>query len=860
MEIIGPAYMTGNDYLTGLTTMKMINLSLRYGNAPESAFAYVCFGVASVVRFDDPKSGYEFGKLAVALNERFPNRKLQGGILYMYAACIYHWNEHLSKAIPLYRKGMDASYRSGDLMHFASSCFGAGCENPNPDLAASCEEMEQYQSVIRKIKFQDILDMITMHRQQVLNFRGMTENHFSMTDNAFDELRCLEGMKERNFLSGITIYHIIKSQLSCFYEDHSTALVHAANADKTSKSVQGMRYTVIHCFLAFLSRAGCYPEMRLKEKIPARKRMKKEHKRMKKWAGHCPVNFLHLKLIMEAEMARLSDRYQRAAELYDRAVEAAKENEWLSDEALANELAARFYLERGQEKVAGLYMKEAGYLYNRWGAARKVEFLEERYPQFFAGTVDRDSTAVYTTGTTTDGAELDLSTVMKASPSISGEIKLERLLDHLMKNVIENAGAQRGLLILEHNGEFFIEAEKEAGEREVKVLQSEPMSRGQNLPAGIVNLAARTESDVVLNDATNKGEFISDPYIVKNRPKSVLCSPIIHHGKLMGMIYLENNLAKGAFTPERVEMTRLLSSQAAVSIENAQLYENLEQKVKERTLELNTALGKIMASIQYAEKIQRSLLPNSDLVKTYLPDSFFLWMPRDVVGGDIFFVERFKDGIIIAVIDCTGHGVPGAFMTMIASSFIRRITTFSNCHDPAEILKQLNSIVKTSLQQERKDAPSDDGLDAAVCYIETKNKRAKANGRDEFDISLPSASRLTFAGARLPLFYVHNHEVTVINGDKQSIGYKRSDPDFEFTNYRITIQKGMSFYISTDGFWDQLGGERNRSLGKKGFRSLLKKVYRLPFEAQREIFAERFEEYKGENDRQDDLTVAGFGF
>ncbi|MDM8550464.1 response regulator [Desulfobacterales bacterium HSG2] len=274
--------------------------------------------------------------------------------------------------------------------------------------------------------------------------------------------------------------------------------------------------------------------------------------------------------------------------------------------------------------------------------------------------------------------------------------------------------------------------------------------------------------------------------------------------------------------------------------------------------QLSRSLGEITDSIRYAERIQRSLLPNSDEVRAYLPDSFFLWMPRDIVGGDIYFAERFGDGIIVAVIDCTGHGVPGAFMSMIASSFIRRITTTFNCHDPAEILKQLNQVVKTSLQQDRKDAVSDDGLDAAVCFIEVE-------GGDESSCPLSAPSRVIFAGAKLPLFYVRNREVNVIKGDRQSIGYKRSDPDFEFTNHVIPVESGISFYLSTDGFWDQMredAGSRFgfRTFGRKRFKKLLAEISSLPFDMQQERLVEAFRTYKGEMRRQDDVTVAGFGF
>lgn len=272
-----------------------------------------------------------------------------------------------------------------------------------------------------------------------------------------------------------------------------------------------------------------------------------------------------------------------------------------------------------------------------------------------------------------------------------------------------------------------------------------------------------------------------------------------------------------------------------------------EEIVCRTNKELAAANTRVMESIRYAKMIQQSLLPNLEEVMAYLPDSFFIWAPRDIVGGDIFFTECFKDGIVIAVVDCTGHGVPGAFMTMIASSFIRTITRVEGCHNPAEILRRMNFIVKTSLQQDTKHATSDDGLDAAVCFVKPKERI------------------LTFAGAKLPLFYVQNNEVTVIRGDKQSIGYKRSDPNFEFTNHTIPIEKGMSFYMATDGFWDQLKQDETRrfgvrSFGKQRFSKLLGEVSKLPFCEQERRVLEAFYEYKGENERQDDMTVVGFSF
>jgi len=266
--------------------------------------------------------------------------------------------------------------------------------------------------------------------------------------------------------------------------------------------------------------------------------------------------------------------------------------------------------------------------------------------------------------------------------------------------------------------------------------------------------------------------------------------------------------------------------------------------------------------------IQQSLLPNPEEVKTYLPDSFFIWEPRDIVGGDIFFTECFEDGIVIAVVDCTGHGVPGAFMTMIASSALRRITKTEQCHDPSEILKRLNFIIKTSLQQDTGYALSDDGLDAAVCFVRGPSVvscplsvvRRQLQRTTDHRPPTTDNRQLTYAGARLPLIYICNDEVNVIKGERQSIGYKKTDLDFRFQNHTVNIERGMSFYMFSDGFTDQLGGKRMRKFGNKRLRNLLAENARLPFKKQQKLILETFNKYKGENERQDDMTLIGFGF
>gem|GEM_PF-3579701 len=283
------------------------------------------------------------------------------------------------------------------------------------------------------------------------------------------------------------------------------------------------------------------------------------------------------------------------------------------------------------------------------------------------------------------------------------------------------------------------------------------------------------------------------------------------------------------------------------------------QKSKEIAEAANT---KMISSIQYAKMIQESLLPNPENIRSFLPDSFFIWMPRDIVGGDFIFTDHVGGGIIIAVIDCTGHGVPGAFMTMIASFGLRKIIKDEGWHDPAQILSRLSFIVKTTLQQDTDYALSDDGLDAAICFISDASYPLPAAGdKGQQTGSWPAGhGHLTFAGAKLPLICIHNDEISLIKGDRQNLGYKKSDLSFSFTNHTIRMEDGMYFYMFTDGFVDQLGGKQERRFGSRRFRNLLKGNARFPFEKQRERLLEAFNVYKGENERQDDVTVVGFGF
>ncbi len=317
---------------------------------------------------------------------------------------------------------------------------------------------------------------------------------------------------------------------------------------------------------------------------------------LRQWAEFGPVNFLHKYYLMQAELYRVTSKDREAAEYYDKAVEKAYENEYVNEAALANELAAKFYMQQNRHKLAALYFMEARDCYSKWGAIAKVKHLEENYPKYLSmgipGTKLSSTGTISSASTDATGELLDVKSIIKASQTLSGEVQLENLLEKMMNILIENAGAQRGLFIENTGDSLLIQAEG-AKDAVSGILNALPVEESDKLPLSVVNYVARSKKKLVFDNLSKNPSYSSDPYIQKEQPKSVVCFPILRHEELSAIIYLENNLVEGAFTPERMEVLNTLSSQIAISMENARIYrdldelnKSLEQKVADRTKQL----------------------------------------------------------------------------------------------------------------------------------------------------------------------------------------------------------------------------------------------------------------------------------
>lgn len=597
MALMPPAFFTDAN-LRSLVVIKAVELSLEWGNNDASCVPYVMFGAIAGARYGGYQAGLQFSHVGTELVEQRGFSRVHARTYLNYGNLVLPWTKHLRHARAAFRRAFEVASSSGDVTFAAFSCASLNTNllAAGDPLAEAQREAEHGLRFADEAKFALMVDIMMPQLGLIRMLRGLTRRFGTLDDDQFDEIRFEQRLAaDPAFALPESWYWIRKLQACFFAGNYSMAIGAATKARRLPWSPPQLFETAEYEFYAALSHAACGdsapPEQR-KEHLEA---LTAHQMQLELWAQNCPENFANRAMLAGAELARLQGRELDAERLYEQAIRSARDNGFVHHEALAYELAARFYGTRGFEEFACIYLRRARDCYIRWGAHGKVRQLEDLYP--YLREERSEPGPMSTIGAPVE--HLDLATVIKVSEAVSGEMVLEKLIDTLMRTAIEQAGADRGLLILSHDTEPRIEAEATTRGDRVIIELRDALVTAALLPESVLHYVLRTRECAVLDDASAQPPFATDPYVNQRKARSILCLPLINQGKLIGVLYLENTLTPHVFAPARIAVLKLLASQAAIALENATLYRDVrEREAKIRRLVDANVIGIIIWELE----------------------------------------------------------------------------------------------------------------------------------------------------------------------------------------------------------------------------------------------------------------------
>ncbi|MEG4801629.1 AAA family ATPase [Microcoleus sp. ARI1-B5] len=642
MALFPPIYIARPEMIRPLI-LTIVNLTVEGGYSGLSAYAYVLYGTILCGAPGGIEQGYHAGKLALNLLDKFQGVALKARVYNLFNGLIRSWKEPAQATLTAYIEGCQSGWETGDLewasynsMHYCKNLFVTG-----ERLEIVEEKQTPHIELLVKNKHNFALSYAKIWAQATLNLQGQSSDKLQLIGERFDELHFLPLWQSTNNSMSLFALYVAKANIFYLFKEYGNALDCALLAGEHIQAAIGQITIAVYNFYHSLILLAVYPQAEPSQQQQYMRAIEENQAKLREWSDCAPQNFLHKYLLIQAEQARVFGNVLEAMECYDQAIQGAKDTGYLQEEALANELAAEFYLDWGKEKIAAGYLQEAYYCYSHWGAKAKTDDLEKRYPQLLTpilqsqqnrfllnqtliSNTNRSSISHQTIQTTyssssTISDSLDFATILKASQALSGQIQLEQLISTLVKIVMKNAGADKCDLILLKGENLVIETTAVLGEKttdnQAAVRRALPVESSQDVPTSIINYVSRTQETVVIDDAIAQTSLASDAYIQKQKPKSLLCTPIVNQGKLIGILSLENRLTQGVFTSDRLQVIELLAAQAAISLENAQLYSQLEdysytleQKVEERTQELEEKATQLEVTLQKLYATQSQLI------------------------------------------------------------------------------------------------------------------------------------------------------------------------------------------------------------------------------------------------------------
>ena len=553
-----------------------LKFQLEHGLHPEIFPAFCAYGIMLVV-FQEYSRAYQFGRFAYELCRKHGFPPAMGSVCYYYSGFLKFWEDPIGDCLAMQDEALEYFQRAGDgfFMAVASYMKFFYTFHSGRNLATLSDLIPGLLNISKQTRQEFALDSAKAFQLALANLTGGTVNRHSFDMEGLSEKEFLANNQAFIVLSGRGDIYMLKTLILYLYHEYDRALENLEHLNEFLRLVPFMLIHPLSVYFQSLILAGLYSEADKKARVAYNTTFSRNRLHLKAWAGQSPANFEGLYLLTEAEIARAESRPMEAMALYDRAIASMHRYGYTHYEAMANELAGRFWMAQNHGDFAAIYLKRARLGYFRWGAKRKLALFEQEYKGLLADEIrDPAGSAGPPNGAAAPHLDsVDMAAVIRASQSISGEIVVENLMTTLMRVVLESAGARKGYLVVERTGRLFVHCRASFEPEFNAACVPAPLElMGTELSIHIVRYVHRTRERVVLDDASGTGMFARDDYVVSNRVRSLICLPVFYQAHLIAVLFLENNLITGAFTPDRLAVIDILAAQAAISMENARLY------------------------------------------------------------------------------------------------------------------------------------------------------------------------------------------------------------------------------------------------------------------------------------------------
>lgn len=819
---------------------KMVRLSKKLGNTPESIIGYGSYGLILAGVLNKPEAGYNVGKEAMRLFDKFEAQHLISTAGFVNTTFILHWKESL------------ASFENDCLSYYEN-----GMSTGNLEYAAWNLYTHSNSVLFRGTKVSEIADIYANYEKFYLNHKQLNAYGASLVikntvnkmllsekvsiEDSEDERSLFEKESKANNTVFLFVYNTMKLFLGAMHGEYEPVLKNATQNEKDIENAASLYWQPYFRALKAAVEINCVFEGKLDYK-KVKKELLKDRKKLQLANKFYEGNVGWVLDLLDAEMESFEKKTVNH-ELYTSAKEKAVQNEFFFPSILIDLMriqkmkylnleGSESYWEEAKEKISELELNSVIYAW------------ETKFPEF-KKRMGTNTTISQTRGKMTS-EEFDVQTIIKTTQALSSEIVLSKLIDKMMQFAMENAGARYGCFLIRKDGQYSIASEKFADG-----IDKEKNTH-DGIPDSIFNYVHRTSEPLILDSAMDTAPYNKDLKVIALAEKSVMCIPIIFQNASIGMIYLTNQLSKGVFTEQRIGLLKMLAGQMGVSLQNAILYENMEKLVEIRTAqvveqknvieekakELAARHKEITDSINYAERIQRALLAGEEMLTDNLSDYFVLFKPKDVVSGDFYWATKLlNNNFMLVTADSTGHGVAGAIMSIVNIACLKEAVS-KDIMSPDKVLNETRKLIIECLKNDGSEEGGKDGMDASLIAFDLKNEMIHC------------------ACAMNPVWIVRNNELTEIRADRFPIGkHDMSTTSFALQSHKI--EKGDVIYTLTDGFSDQFGGPKGRKFMNKQLKELLISVAKEPMETQKQKLDTAFSNWKGNMEQVDDVCVIG---